>query len=67
MSKNEITAKAQEIAATMKDLPILDRLLVFVTLTPDKELKAKFVQNYIQKHGPIPKEYADKIKKAMER
>jgi hypothetical protein len=66
MSKNEIMDMAQQIARALEDLSPIDRLMVFVTLASDKNLKAQFVLNYILEHGPIPNEYADKIKKALE-
>jgi intergrase/recombinase len=66
MSKTEIMDMAQQIARALKDLSPIDRLMVFVTLSTDKNQKARLVQNYIQKHGPIPNEYADKIRKALE-
>ena len=41
-------------------------LYVIVSMCDNKELKAKLVQEYVQAHGPIKGEYADKIKEAME-
>lgn len=41
-------------------------LYVIVSMCESKELKAKFVQEYVQKHGPIKGQYADKIKEALE-
>lgn len=41
-------------------------LYVILSMCPNKELKAKFVQEYVQKHGPLKGEYADKIKEMLE-
>lgn len=62
----DIAVKTQEIPRALKDLSPIDLMLTLVRLVDDKNLKAIFVQNYIQKHGPIPDEYADEVKKALE-
>lgn len=41
-------------------------LYVIVSMLDNKDLKAKFVQEYVQKHGPLKGEYADKIKEMLE-
>ena len=48
------------------DMSPIEQMLTLVRLAPDKNLKAVFVQNYIHKYGPIPDEYADEVKKALE-
>lgn len=41
-------------------------LYVILSMCPNKELRAKYVQEYVQKYGPIKGEYADKIKEMLE-
>jgi hypothetical protein len=66
MSENEIMDMTQQIAKALEGLSPIQRTVVLVTLASDKNLKAQFVQDYIQEHGSIPNEYADKIKEALE-
>lgn len=41
-------------------------LYVILSMCPNKELKAKYIQEYVQKYGPIKGQYADKIKEMLE-